>query len=76
MRWFSSRLKLYPAWRRLLQPLLFWVAVCLSLTAHAAPETIWIGHVEGEPAAQAAHVLRSDCSMYPDAHWHVPLYTW
>ena len=27
------------------------------------------------PAAQAVHVLRSDCSMYPGAHWHVPLYT-
>lgn len=57
MRWFSSRLKLYPAWRRLLQSLLFWVAVCLSLTAHAAPETIWIGHVEGEAAVQAAQAV-------------------
>jgi hypothetical protein len=23
------------------------------------------------PAAHAAHVLRSDCSMYPVAHWHM-----
>ena len=24
------------------------------------------------PAAQPAHVLRSDCNMYPGAHLHVP----